>query len=97
MKMKKTYTVKIGSKIKKERQKIGYTQKQLAEKIGITTRHISDIELNRTQASYDVLMKICNELQITPNEIFEEYIQRKGGAEKMYSIEGAINYLKKIG
>ena len=97
MKMKKTYTVKIGSKIKKARQKIGYTQKQLAEKIGITTRHISDIELNRTQASYDVLMKICNELQITPNEIFEEYIQIKDKKENVYSIEGAINYLKKIG
>ena len=94
--MKKTYTVKIGSKIKKARQKIGYTQKQLAEKVGITTRHISDIELNRTQASYDVLMKICNELQITPNEIFEEYIQRKEEKEKIYSVEGAINYLKKI-
>ena len=94
--MKKTYTVKIGSKIKETRQKIGYTQKQLAEKVGITTRHVSDIELNRTQASYDVLIKICNELQITPNEIFEEYIQRKEEKEKIYSVEGAINYLKKI-
>ena len=94
--MKKTYTVKIGNKIKNARQKVGYTQKQLAEKIEISTRHVSDIELNRVQASYDVLVKICQVLKLTPNEIFEEYVKTDSKKENEYSIEGAIKYLKKI-
>ena len=92
--MKKIYKIKIGNKIKEIRNKKGYTQKKLALAIGVTPRYICDIETNRTQASYDNLIKICEVFQITPNELFEEYIVIEN-KENLYSIDGAIEYLKK--
>ena len=92
--MKKIYKIKIGNKIKEIRKEKGYTQKKLALAIGVTPRYICDIETNRTQASYDILIKICKVFQITPNELFEEYIVIKNKKKDLYSIDGAIEYLK---
>ena len=92
--MKKIYKIKIGNKIKEIRNEKGYTQKKLALEMGVTPRYICDIETNRTQASYDNLIKICEVFQITPNELFEEYMVIEN-EEDLYSIDGAIEYLKK--
>ena len=94
--MRKDYSIHIGNKIKESRQNMGYTQKMLAKKVGVTSKYISDIELNRFQASYEILIKICKLLKVTPNQLFEEYIGVQNKKEGMYSIDGAIKYLKKM-
>ena len=97
--MRKRNEIKIGNTIKELRKSKNYTQRELAEKIGVTTRYISDIEQDRSRASYDILIKICNLFEVTPNEIFNEYLQlnqNKQHKKLEYSINGAIEYLRKI-
>ena len=94
--MRKQKQIKVGKIIKEFRKKNRYTQKELAEKIGVTTRYISDIEQDRSRASYDVLVNICNLFEISLDEIFAEYLKIKQNKELQYSIEGAIDYLKRI-
>lgn len=64
----------IGGNIKKYRKIKGYTQAQLAEKIDISTIHMSHLETGSVSMSLDCLIKICDALDITPDELlFGEY------------------------
>ena len=94
--MRKLNQIKIGKEIKKLRLSKGYTQKELASKIGVTTRYISDIEQDRSNASYDVLIKICNLFKVSLDELFSNYLDVSATKDFTYSISGAIDYLKKI-
>lgn len=53
----------IGSRIKKAREKKGFTQEQLAEKISLSSVHISNIERGRTKPSLDSLSDLCTILE----------------------------------
>lgn len=54
----------IGKKIQQERKAAGYTQKTLADAVGITQSMISLIEKGETNFNLDILVKICNVLEI---------------------------------
>ena len=94
--MRKVNQVKIGKKIKELRQSRGMTQKELSEKLKLTTRHVSDMEQDRSRASYDVLIQICKVFEISLDTLFSEYIEVQKIQEQQEYIEKAINYLKKI-
>ena len=49
--MKKKSIIKIGKNIKLIRRSHGYTQEELAEEIEVSTRHVSDIEQDKTKPS----------------------------------------------
>lgn len=59
----------IGMNIKKHRKSKGLTQAQLAEKIDISTIHMSHMETGSVSMSLECLMKICDYLDVTPDEI----------------------------
>lgn len=63
---------KIGLNVKKYRKSHKLTQAQLAELINISTVHMSHIETGSVSMSLDLMLKICDELVITPNHLLLE-------------------------
>lgn len=62
--------VQIGKIIKKQRQKIGLSQVELASKADISTSYLCDIEKCRSVPSIITLRKIANALEINDFNIF---------------------------
>lgn len=59
------YTV-IGKRIKKIREKQGYTQEKVAETLGVSSAYISKIERGKTSLSIETLASICECLETSP-------------------------------
>lgn len=60
---------KVGERIAKRRKELGYTQWQLEEKANLGFKYLSNIERATTVLSVDVLMRICDALEITPDHL----------------------------
>lgn len=61
--------VKIGKFLSDERKAKGYTQKQLSELLGISDKTISKWECGNGFSEASLLLPLCNELEITVNEL----------------------------
>ena len=61
--------VKIGKFISNERKAKGYTQKQLSELLAISDKTISKWEYGNGFPEASLLLPLCNELEITVNEL----------------------------
>ncbi len=59
----------IGTRIRNQRELLGYTREQLAEKINVSTKFCSDIELGVKGMSVETLCKISKELMISADYI----------------------------
>lgn len=59
----------LGKRVANLRKQQGFTQEQLAEKIGLTPIFISHIETNRSVPSLKTTIKLCNALQVGPEEL----------------------------
>lgn len=71
--MEKENSLKIiGHNIQLARLKKGYTQEVLSEKCNVSQKYLSALETGRSQGSIPLIIKICNELDITPNYIFNQ-------------------------
>ena len=55
----------LGQRIRKRRQILKLTQKQLAEALGLTSQHISAIEQDKRAPSLTSLAKLAEELGVT--------------------------------
>ncbi len=93
----------IGKFIAQERKRKGYTQKQLSEKLGISDKTVSKWETGNGFPEVSLLLPLCNELDITGNELLsgervseEDY--RKKAEENMVNLvkEGQENKKKII-
>ena len=62
----------IGNKLLYFRKKAGLTQAEIAELAGLSDRAYADIERGTVNMRSETLLKICNTLHITPNDIFTE-------------------------
>lgn len=63
---------KVGEKLFSFRKSMGFTQAEVAEKSGLSDRTYADIERGSVNMRVDTLLKICNALNITPDEILTE-------------------------
>ncbi len=72
MSEKKELDLLIGSNIKRERIKAGYTQEKFSELIGIGTKSLSAIERGTVGVSLTTLLKICKVLSISSNSLLFE-------------------------
>lgn len=65
----------VGNKLYKLRKSKGLTQAEVAEKAELSDRTYADIERGNVNMRLETLLKICNALNITPNDILttEEY------------------------
>ena len=59
----------IGNKLYKIRKSKGFTQAEVAEKAELSDRTYADIERGSTNMRIETLLKICEALGITPNDI----------------------------
>lgn len=59
----------IGARIKKIRKSRKITQDRLSEMAGISPQHLSQIESAKTKLSLQVLVNICNSLDVTTDKI----------------------------
>ena len=93
--MRKINTIKIGKNIQAIRKSNGYTQERLAEKIEVSFRYVSDIEQDRANPSYEVLIRICNLFKVSMDQIFSEYLNVKENKNVEYSLAGFDKLSKK--
>lgn len=59
----------IGTRIRKQREKLGYTRDELAEMVGISTKFCSDIELGHSMMSVETLCSFSKALMISTDFI----------------------------
>lgn len=64
----------MGNKLLHFRKKQGKTQIEVAEEAGLSDRTYADIERGKVNMRIETLIKICDVLHITPNDILTEEI-----------------------
>lgn len=57
----------MGNRVKIRRNELKIKQTELAERLGISNNHMSSIENGRQKPSMDIFLKICLELNTTPD------------------------------
>ena len=57
----------FGQRMKQKRKEMHLTQSKLAELLGISNNHVSSIENGREKPSIDLLYKICDMINTTPD------------------------------
>lgn len=67
----------IAMKIKQGRALHNLTQEDVAETIGISIDMVRNIENARNVGSITTILKLCNLLEITPDDLFFEFIDVK--------------------
>ena len=66
----------IGVRLRAVRLKRGYTQEYLAERAGISAQHCSGIECGNAKVSLPALVRLCNALEATPDDILMDSVNR---------------------
>ena len=89
------YFLNAQKNIQAIRKSNGYTQERLAEKIEVSVRYVSDIEQDRANPSYEVLIRICNLFKVSMDQIFSEYLNIKENKNVEYSLAGFDKLSKK--
>ncbi len=64
--------VVIGNKLLAIRKRMGLTQAEVAEAAGLADRTYADIERGSTNMRVETVLRICEALHITPDEILTE-------------------------
>lgn len=64
--------MKIGKRVVQLRERIGWSQNELARRAGISQSTLSDIENNVNGPNSSTLYKLANALGCTPNDLLEE-------------------------
>lgn len=62
----------IGNKLLAIRKRAGLTQAEVAEAAGLSDRTYADIERGSVNMRTETILKICNVLHITPDEVLTE-------------------------
>ena len=62
----------IGNKLLQIRKRLGMTQAEVAEAAGLSERTYADIERGTVNMRIETILRICDVLHITPNEITTE-------------------------
>ncbi len=64
--------VRIGNKLFAFRKRMGMTQAEVAEAAGLSDRTYADIERGTVNMRIETILRICEVLHITPDEILTE-------------------------
>jgi|GluameStandDraft_1065615.scaffolds.fasta_scaffold09492_5 Predicted transcriptional regulators len=59
--------IEIGRRIKLRRKELHIKQYELAEEVEVSNNHVSAIENGREKPSIDLLMDLCEKLEVTPD------------------------------
>lgn len=89
MNTKKEINVLVGSNIKREREKAGYTQERFSEMIGVGPKSLSAIERGTVGVSLTTLLRICKALSISSNSLLFECTQEN-------DVQGLVERLERL-
>ena len=64
--------VAIGNKLLSIRKRMGMTLAEVAEAAGLSDRTYADIERGSVNMRIETILRICNALHITPDEVLTE-------------------------
>ena len=78
--------MEIYEKIFKKLEELHMSQTELARKTGIATSTISDWKRKKTNPSADKILKICEVLHITPNELLAEGTVHDGRTDYVFAL-----------
>ena len=73
---RKDLNVLVGTNIKREREKAGFTQDQFSELLGIGSKSLSSIERGVVGVSLPTLLRSCEILHISANVLLYEQTQK---------------------
>ena len=76
--------ISLGQRIHELRDKTGLSLRKMADQIGISSPFLSDIELGRRFPSEEILVKLADALDVSPDEL------------KQYDTRGPIADLKRL-
>lgn len=62
----------IGNKLLRIRKRMGMTQSEVAEAAGLSDRTYADIERGTVNMRTETILRICDVLHITPDEVLTE-------------------------
>ena len=62
----------IGNKLLTIRKRMGMTQAEVAEAAGLSDRTYADIERGSVNMRTETILRICNVLHITPDEVLKK-------------------------
>lgn len=75
----------IGNKLLCIRKRMGLTQAEVAEAAGLSDRTYADIERGTVNMRTETILRICNVLHITPDEILtEENISQQARQKEIF-------------
>ena len=61
----------VGDNLKLARKAKGYTQKQVADKLSMAQQQYSRYENGVYEINYDLMLRLCEILDVTPNDLFD--------------------------
>jgi transcriptional regulator with XRE-family HTH domain len=73
--------VRVGSRIREARKRLGLTQRSLADLVGVTAQQIQKYEKGANRVSVPALLKFCKILSIAPDYFFGEHIPNEKGTD----------------
>ncbi len=79
----------IGNKLLAIRKRSGMTQVEVAEAAGLSNRTYADIERGTVNMRIETILRICEALCITPDEILTQ--DESGIAKKQEELIGRLN------
>ena len=92
---KNNYQEKIGKNLKLARNTANMTQAELAEEIEASVEHISNMERGQSYGSIEMVIKICNALNISANFLFEgSIVNSQNTINSIIDDDFAEKYLK---
>jgi len=88
--------MKIGNKIKTYRNKLGYTQEELADKIGVSRQSVSKWESNKTYPEMSKIVNLAEMFSVSPEYLLIDRIDESIKGEGNYSTEFLYNLLTRV-
>lgn len=82
----------IGNNLLRIRKRMGMTQAEVAEAAGLSDRTYADIERGSVNMRTETILRICNVLHITPDEVLtEENLSFTAQQEELWERLNACN------
>lgn len=85
----------IGRRIAARRKELGLKQSKVTELAGLSDKYLSNIETARSIPSIEVLMKICDVLNVTPDYFLVGSVNINETNDIIKIIDGKLQYLNK--